>query len=213
MKIEKVLYTSSPTMWFCRVRARQGVPVPVKTYPSKFVWPTTSPMSDFASPHFSLISISPDATRAFGQRLGRTLRQHPQSVHVIALRGDLGAGKTTLTQGVAAGLGLDARVTSPTFTLVNEYEGTGLRLLHIDTYRLADAPGEAIGFGLAEMFDFEEEQATVVVIEWAERVAALLPDDHLVVELAYAEGEASRRIVVGATGPLSGAVVEALALA
>ena len=155
---------------------------------------------------FNLISTSPDETRAFGQRLGQALLAHPQPIWVVALRGDLGAGKTTLTQGIAAGLGLAARVTSPTFTLVNEYEGEDLRLLHVDTYRLGDAPGEAVGFGLAEIFNFDMEQATVVVIEWAERVAELLPDDYLVIDLAYGEGEASREIVVAGTGPASQAV-------
>ncbi len=163
---------------------------------------------------FNLISTSPDETRAFGQRLGQALLAHPQPTWAIALHGDLGAGKTTLTQGIAAGLGLDARVTSPTFTLVNEYgdesSHEALRLLHVDTYRLAEAPDEALGFGLAEMFDFDEAEATVVVIEWAERVAELLPADHLVVELAYGEGGESRRIGLRGTGPVSQAVVQAM---
>ncbi len=167
-------------------------------------------MSDSAPASAGITSTSPDETHRFGQRLGQALLAHPQPVWVVALRGDLGAGKTTLTQGVAAGLELAARVTSPTFTLVNEYEGDELRLLHIDTYRLADAPGEAAGFGLAEMFDFDEAGTTVVVIEWAERVAELLPDDHLVVELAYGEGGESRRIGLWGTGPVSEVVVRAV---
>ena len=80
------------------------------------------------------VTHSVDQTREFGSRLGHFLLPGT----VLALSGDLGAGKTSLTQGIAHGLGIDARVTSPTFTLVNEYEiGNSSRLIHMDSYRLS----------------------------------------------------------------------------
>lgn len=164
-----------------------------------------------------ITSASPEGTRALGERLGRALLEQSQPVWVVALRGDLGAGKTTFTQGLARALGIDARITSPTFTLVNEYEGEdeAIRLLHLDTYRLADATGEALGLGLEEMLDFAGEDVfdsapTVIVVEWAERIAKLLPRDRLAVDFAYGAGEQSRRVVIEATGSMSEAVVQNL---
>jgi tRNA threonylcarbamoyladenosine biosynthesis protein TsaE len=105
---------------------------------------------------------------------------------------------------MAAGLGIGARVTSPTFTLINQYEGGARRLLliHIDTYRLGDnatsAHAEAVGLGLEEILadaalpDSHSEGA-LVVIEWAERVAELLPPDTLYIHLATVEGDANAR--------------------
>jgi len=100
----------------------------------------------------TLYSDRPDATRALGRRIGAAV----EPGQVIALRGDLGAGKTTLAQGIAEGLGIAARVTSPTFTLVAEYQSEhGLRLVHVDAYRLGDDPAdaarEAATFGLEEI--------------------------------------------------------------
>ena len=130
---------------------------------------------------------SAQATFALGQQLG----QRVQPGQVIALSGDLGAGKTLFTQGLAAGLGVTQRVTSPTFTLVNEYAtARAATLIHIDTYRLgatdaltnAEAEREAASFGLAEILDRGD---AIVVIEWAERVASLLPADHLHITLQH----------------------------
>jgi tRNA threonylcarbamoyladenosine biosynthesis protein TsaE len=161
---------------------------------------------------------SPAESWALGRRLGEAA----EAGQVIALCGDLGAGKTTLTQGIAVGLGIAGRVTSPTFTLVNEYIGTRrLRLVHIDTYRLGDRPDdaarEAATFGLDEILATAGQpdgaaDGSVVVIEWAERVAALLPDDWLTIELQQepadpslrsvrlmAGGEVSRRLLAAVT--------------
>lgn len=142
---------------------------------------------------------SPEETRQWGEKLGQALL--PSCV--IALHGDLGAGKTTLTQGIARGLGVTQRVTSPTFTLVNEYEGdSGQRLVHIDSYRLGDlaienqdeaALLEADTFGLGEILDGDD---AVILIEWAERVAGLLPADHLSITLSHVEGDEGARLVV-----------------
>jgi tRNA threonylcarbamoyladenosine biosynthesis protein TsaE len=145
-------------------------------------------------------------TQALGRALGRALAAAIVPPLVIALRGNLGAGKTTLVQGLAAGLGVRSRVASPTFVLVNEYAGAGgIRLLHVDTYRLGSAPAEAAGMGLEELL---EDEAAVVAVEWADRVADLLPPDHLLVELDYGDNEEMRVIRVSAFGAASGEMLQ-----
>jgi tRNA threonylcarbamoyl adenosine modification protein YjeE len=147
---------------------------------------------------------STEETEALGRSLGQALTTNL----VMALKGELGAGKTTLTRGIAVGLGIEARVTSPTFTLINEYAGedTPNRLIHMDTYRLgADlltAEVEMLGlFELLDELDVERTQGyMVMVIEWADRLASLLPEDHLEVRLDYEESavpntEIDRRII------------------
>lgn len=92
---------------------------------------------------------------------------------VMALHGDLGAGKTCFVQGLAVALGIDEPITSPTYTLIGEYEGR-LPLHHIDLYRLS-GPTEVLGLGLEEYFDAQG----ITAIEWAERADGLLPPDLL----------------------------------
>ena len=96
---------------------------------------------------------------------------------VIALHGELGAGKTCFIQGYAAALGIDEPITSPTYTLIGEYEGR-LPLHHIDLYRLS-GPEEALGLGLEEYFDVNG----ITAIEWAERAEGLLPPDLLHIQI------------------------------
>lgn len=96
---------------------------------------------------------------------------------VMALHGDLGAGKTCFIQGFAVALGIDEPITSPTYTLIGEYEGR-LPLHHIDLYRLS-GPTEALGLGLEEYFDVNG----ITAIEWAERAGDLLPEDMLHIEI------------------------------
>ena len=112
------------------------------------------------------ISHSAEETIAFGRQLAGTLRAGA----VIALTGDLGAGKTCLVKGLAAGLNITQAVTSPTFTLIHEYRGGRLPLAHIDLYRLATASG-AVNIGIEDYLG----GAGVTVIEWAERIESLLP--------------------------------------
>ncbi len=112
------------------------------------------------------ISHSPAETIAFARTLAATLRRGD----VLALSGDLGAGKTHFVKGLAAGLGTTASVTSPTFTLLHEYPGGRLPLYHFDFYRLDDAD-EALKIGLDEYLDGDG----VCVIEWAEKFPTLLP--------------------------------------
>ena len=106
-------------------------------------------------------SHSPTETEALGEAWGRAA----SSGLVIGLTGDLGAGKTQLVKGLARGLGIAARVHSPTFTLVNEYTGGRLPLLHLDLYRL-ETRDQIINAGLE---DFLYQPDGVAVIEWAER--------------------------------------------
>ena len=106
------------------------------------------------------ISHSPAETESLGAHWGRA----SQTGLVIALTGDLGAGKTQLVKGVARGLGITSRVHSPTFTLVNEYSGGRLRLFHLDLYRL-ETRAQILGAGLEEYW----QPDGVAVIEWAER--------------------------------------------
>lgn len=155
------------------------------------------------------LSHSPTETFLLGQQLGSLL--HPPQL--IALHGDLGAGKTALTQGIAAGLGITARVTSPTFILINRYPiPQGGELIHIDCYRLGetrtDPTLEAAALGLEEIL--ADEQA-IVVIEWAERVADLLPDDRLQLTLSHvAHSEEARQIVFAASGLQSSQLLQQL---
>ncbi|MBN1828602.1 MAG: tRNA (adenosine(37)-N6)-threonylcarbamoyltransferase complex ATPase subunit type 1 TsaE [Deltaproteobacteria bacterium] len=109
---------------------------------------------------------------------------------VIALIGDLGAGKTCLTRGIAKALGINEGyyVTSPTFTLLNEYPGR-LNLYHFDIYRLRDWT-DLEDIGCEEYFDSDG----VTVIEWAEKIASALPERALFVYLAHSGGEETRTI-------------------
>ncbi len=150
-------------------------------------------------------------TQRLGAMLGRLLR----GGEVLALIGELGAGKTTFMQGVAAGMGVRGRVTSPTFVLVNEYAGeNGLRLVHVDTYRLAEGAtlAEAATFGLAEQIDGDDvDPQTVIAIEWADRVASILPADLLRIELAAAgDNPDARTLRLVATGARSITLLERL---
>ena len=111
----------------------------------------------------TFISHSPVETEALGEAWGRAA----QAGWVIGLSGELGAGKTQLVKGLARGLGITARVHSPTFTLVNEYDGGRLRLFHLDLYRL-ETREEMRSAGLEEFLS----PAGVTLIEWAERLKA-----------------------------------------
>lgn len=109
----------------------------------------------------TFISHSPAETESLGEQWGRDA----QRGLVIALSGDLGAGKTQLVRGLARGLGVTSRVHSPTFTLVNEYSGGRLKLFHLDLYRL-ETPEQIHSTGIEEFL----QPDGVAVIEWAERI-------------------------------------------
>ena len=113
------------------------------------------------TPMATFISHSPAETQSLGESWGRTAERGL----VIAVSGNLGAGKTELVKGIARGLGATTRVHSPTFTLVNEYDGGRWRLFHLDLYRL-ETPGQIIAAGLEEFL----QPDGVTVIEWAEKI-------------------------------------------
>lgn len=136
----------------------------------------------------SLRFPTPAALEAFAARLAPVVRIGD----VIGLSGDLGAGKTTFARGLLRGLGLRGEVPSPSFTLVQIYEPPELRLpvWHCDLYRLDD-PEQAVELGLDEAFD-----TALVLIEWPERLGALLPRHSLRLRLDGA-GEPERRLTAG----------------
>src|SRR5262245_51880965 len=109
----------------------------------------------------TLISHSPDETFALGEQWGKAV----QTGWVIGLSGDLGAGKTQLVKGIARGLGIQARVSSPTFALVHEYSGGRMLLAHLDLYRL-DTPEQIRRAGLEE---YLWRPPGLTVVEWIER--------------------------------------------
>lgn len=106
---------------------------------------------------------------------------------LIVLTGDLGAGKTCLVQGLGPALGVDDRITSPTFTLVATYDGS-VRLNHLDVYRL-DGLSETIDLDLPDLLE-----DGVTVIEWGERIDAVLPEERLVIDLTFGDGDDDRHV-------------------
>jgi tRNA threonylcarbamoyladenosine biosynthesis protein TsaE len=138
-----------------------------------------------------LRSETAEDTRAIGRALASAYRAGDTTI----LTGELGAGKTTLVQGIAAGLGCEDPVASPTFTLIREYGGGRLDVVHADVYRL-DRVQDVVDLGLEELLDAGR---TILLVEWGDAIAELLPDEHLRVELTEAEpGAEVRRIAVSA---------------
>lgn len=137
------------------------------------------------------ISTSVEQTVRLGVRLGELLHGRD----VVCLEGELGAGKTALARGIGRGWGASLRVTSPTFTLVNEYPRLhdGLILYHVDCYRLSGR-GEIVTAGVEDVLD----GAGAIMIEWPERIESLLPADRLWVRLRYVnETRRSLRMTAG----------------
>ncbi|MGH2757264.1 MAG: tRNA (adenosine(37)-N6)-threonylcarbamoyltransferase complex ATPase subunit type 1 TsaE [Actinomycetota bacterium] len=117
----------------------------------------------------SVVTMSPEETRIIGASLAPTLLPGD----VISLAGDLGAGKTVFVQGLATALGVERRITSPTFTLIHEYEGR-FPVVHVDVYRL-DSIQEVLDLGFEELVD----PSAVLLVEWGEAVMPLLPRRYL----------------------------------
>lgn len=147
---------------------------------------------------FETTTHSVEETRAFGEKLGRQVTAGT----TIALTGDLGSGKTAFVQGIAKGLHVPAEyyITSPTFTLINEYPGK-LRLHHVDLYRLED-PIEIEEIGLQEILGSDG----VAAIEWAERLGVELPARHIRVHLEMTN-EQARHMTVTAAGSAAVAIL------
>ena len=143
---------------------------------------------------------SEDETRAFAKSLGEVAKP----CLLVALVGNLGAGKTRLVQSAAEGLGVEPSVVnSPTFVLIQEYEGR-LPVYHFDTYRLKDFD-EFLELGVDEYF----ESGGVCFVEWADRMEEVLPRDRLTIEFEIT-GETSRTLQVSAGGSVSNAVLSSL---
>ena len=114
-----------------------------------------------------------EATKRFGIKIGKLLK----SGDILCLNGDLGAGKTTLTKSIGLGLGVDDYITSPTFSLINEYEGR-VPLYHFDVYRLENVE-DLYDLGFDEYFYGHG----VSIIEWADKIEALLPKERIVLDI------------------------------
>jgi len=134
-------------------------------------------MSPILPPHaIEIISRSTEQTRRIGMRLGALL----QAGDLVCLEGDLGAGKTTMVQGLAAGWGSLDQVSSPTFVLVNIYRRPdAVRLHHLDAYRISGS-SEAVDLDLDEML-----VRGPMVIEWADRIETALPEERFWVKMRY----------------------------
>lgn len=136
---------------------------------------------------WTVVTRSPDETAGLAERLGQLVA----AGDVITLEGDLGAGKTSFTKGLAKGLGVKGVVNSPTFTIIKEYQGR-LPLYHMDVYRMED---EAEELGLDEYFYGEG----VSVIEWPTRIEEQLPETRLIIAIYHLD-ETSRKLTVTAVG-------------
>jgi tRNA threonylcarbamoyladenosine biosynthesis protein TsaE len=139
-----------------------------------------------------LTTSSPEATQSVAAATAACLLPGD----VILLDGDLGAGKTTFTQGLARAMGVDEAVTSPTFTLVRTYPTSfGIELIHADVYRLEDAR-EIVALGLPELLD----SPAVAVIEWGERALPAIGPEHLGVRFEHTDQGRERRLTFTAWG-------------
>jgi tRNA threonylcarbamoyladenosine biosynthesis protein TsaE len=138
------------------------------------------------------------------QELAKELGKLVQPGDVICLAGDLGAGKTTFTQGLAEGLHITEPVSSPTFTIIKEYDEGRLPLYHMDVYRLAEGAMEE-DLGWEDYF----YGAGVTVIEWFEYLAELLPEDRIVITIRNRE-DGGRTLTMEATGPVAEARLKEL---
>lgn len=144
---------------------------------------------------------SENEMKEFGARLGALLN----GSEIIELVGDVGAGKTTLAKGIAKGLGVDEEVQSPSFTISRVYEtGSNVQLVHYDFYRLSEA-----GIMMSELHETLQDPHVVTLIEWAEIVSGILPDDKLTIQIV-SPTENSRTVTLLAGGEKSKQLIEAL---
>lgn len=143
-----------------------------------------------------LTTKSPDETRDLGKKIAKTLK----GGEVLCLYGELGAGKTTFTQGLAEGLGINKRIISPTFILMRQYpislpralaRGDAQMLYHLDCYRLENEK-DARALGLKEIMD---NKNNIVIIEWPEKIKKILPEKKLDIEF-FQLGDDNRKIII-----------------
>lgn len=147
-----------------------------------------------------MVTSGPSATIELGRRIGERL----SGSSIVALIGELGCGKTCFAKGLCSGLGIPRkRVNSPTFTIVNEYAGR-LPVLHLDLYRVEDVRA---GLEMGILDYLARAQPGVAIIEWADRVLPLLPDNYLAVEFAILSNR-RRQITLTAIGAKYGRFIK-----
>lgn len=157
---------------------------PAESYPgSSHVGPHVIPVH-VARGH---LLVTRDELIAWGEGLGRAARP-PM---IVAISGPLGAGKTTLIQGICRGYGVLETVTSPTFALVHEYAAPRSRVFHMDLFRLAGPP-DLTALGWDEIVAAH----ALIIVEWPERAGSRLPPGHVPIDLEYADGDESRRVLL-----------------
>jgi tRNA threonylcarbamoyladenosine biosynthesis protein TsaE len=158
--------------------------------------------SKTAKTAYVFLSNSPAATLRLGRRLGEMIA----GGGVIALVGELGCGKTLFTRGLCAGLGIPEKaVNSPTFAFVNEYRGR-FPVYHVDLYRIDDIED---GFEIGMLDYLARAETGVIVLEWAEKVLSLLPEDYLQVQFEVLAPQ-KRRLEFTSSGEKSGALIRGL---
>jgi tRNA threonylcarbamoyladenosine biosynthesis protein TsaE len=122
---------------------------------------------------------------------GRDLGEALVPPLVVSLSGDLGAGKTTLTQAICEGYGVSESVTSPTYALVHRYDAEKSAVYHVDLYRL-DNESQLTNIGWDDLL----AERAIVIVEWPERAGNRMPDDHLHIDIEYLDGDAGRRVLL-----------------
>lgn len=135
--------------------------------------------ASFPSKNIKLFSVSPEETFAAGRTLGVLL----EAGDVVALQGELGAGKTVFAKGIAAALGVMETVTSPTYNIISEYNGEKVDFYHIDAYRLSGADEFCGAGGMDALFS----DNGVAVVEWSERLKGILPCETIIIKLNIIE--------------------------
>jgi tRNA threonylcarbamoyladenosine biosynthesis protein TsaE len=133
------------------------------------------------------LKLSEPELKHWGEELGRS----SVAPLLITLTGELGAGKTTLAKAICSGYGVTEEITSPTYTLVNQYASSRSPVYHIDLYRL-DSPAQLTNLGWDEIIGSH----SLVLVEWPERGGERIPTDHLPIDLDYVPGDPSRRILL-----------------
>ena len=135
---------------------------------------------------YEYITRSAEETIELGRLIGERLR----GGDIIAYKGSMGAGKTTMTRGLTLGLGLGDTAFSPTFALVNEYRGEGLTLYHFDMYRI----GSALDLETTGFFDYLDDES-VLAVEWSENIEDELPEERIIVTLERVDDD-TRKITI-----------------
>jgi len=133
------------------------------------------------------LKLTESELRHWGEQLGRSITPPL----IVTLTGDLGVGKTTLARAICIGYGVQEEITSPTYALVHEYRGRKSAVYHIDLYRV-DSPDQLTNLGWDEIVS----SRSLVLVEWPERAATRLPEDHLPIDLDYVPDDSSRRILL-----------------